>query len=93
MAEPALVADARIDYQRIRISPEHRLAGRAKVTISLAAWIGVARLPAALTDLCERVRREIITVLVQQGIPLHGIEFALDWRERWVGPHQYRLDR
>ncbi len=83
--EPVLVAEARLDYQRTRISPDGRLTARAKITISLPSSIGQMRLPRMLTDLCERVRRETITTLVQQGIPVRGIEFTLDWRERWVG--------
>jgi predicted amino acid-binding ACT domain protein len=81
--ESAIIAGARIDYQRTRISPDRRLNSRAKITISLPSTI--EQVPATLTELCTRVRRETLTTLVQQGIPVRGVELTLDWRERWVG--------
>ena len=83
--ETAIVTGARIDYQRTRISPDRRLSSRAKITISLPPAIEPRQVPAALTELCTRVRREAVTTLVQQGIPVRGFEITLDWRERWVG--------
>jgi hypothetical protein len=83
--ESRYITEARIDYHRTRISPDRRLTARAKITVSLPASIEQMRLPATLTEVCERVRREVLTTLVQQGIPVRGVELALDWRERWVG--------
>jgi hypothetical protein len=83
--ETAIITEARIDFQRTRISPDRRLTSRAKITVSLPASIGPQHIPAQLTELCTRVRREVVTTLVQQGIPARGVELSLDWRERWVG--------
>ena len=85
LAATDVVAGARIDYYRARVLPGGRVAGRAKLAVSLVDGPDAAGIPALLSKLCPRVQRESVAHLVGNDLPLNAIRLRLAWRERWLG--------
>jgi hypothetical protein len=79
------VGGARIDYYRVRVLPDGRVKGRAKLTVTLLADPAQARIPTLLSELCPWAQREVVATLIRDHIPLRAIQLRLAWRERWLG--------
>jgi hypothetical protein len=79
------VSGARIDYYRVRVLPDGRVKGRAKISVALLADPAKARIPALLSELCPWAQREVVATLIRDHIPLRAIQLRLAWRERWLG--------
>ncbi len=79
------VSGARIDYYRVRVLPDGRLRGRAKISVTLAGNVARTGVPAILSDLCPWAQREVVATLVRDQVPLRAIRLRLAWRERWLG--------
>jgi hypothetical protein len=79
------VRSARIDFYRVRVLPDGRVKGRAKISIALLDGTVKARIPTALSELCPWAQREVIATLVRDQVPLRAIRLRLAWRERWLG--------
>ncbi|MEV4317700.1 hypothetical protein [Actinocrispum sp. NPDC049592] len=74
----------RVDYCRARISPTGTVRGRAKISAALDPAIKPVDVPDALSHLCDRAERDVLTHLVRHGLALHAIRLDVAWRERWV---------
>jgi hypothetical protein len=79
------IAGGRIDYYRVRVLPDGRVKGRAKICVTLLDGMTKARIPPMLSELCPWAQREVIATLVRDHIPLRAIRLRLAWRERWLG--------
>jgi hypothetical protein len=79
------VASGRIDYYRVRVLPDGRIKGRAKISVSLLDGTTNAQIPGMLSELCPWAQREVIATLVRDHVPLRSIRLRLAWRERWLG--------
>jgi hypothetical protein len=79
------VSGGRIDYYRVRVLPDGRIRGRAKISVSLLDGTSKARIPAMLSELCPWAQREVIATLIRDHVPLRSIRLRLAWRERWLG--------
>lgn len=79
------VTGGRIDYYRVRVRPDGRVKGRAKISVTLLADPAKAQIPALLSELCPWAQREVVATLVRDHIPLRAIQLRLAWRERWLG--------
>jgi hypothetical protein len=79
------VSGGRIDYYRVRVQPDGRVRGRAKITVALVDGVPRTRVPALLSELCPWAQREVIATLVRDHVPLRSIRLRLAWRERWLG--------
>jgi hypothetical protein len=75
----------RIDYYRVRVLPDGRVKGRAKICVALPNGLTKANIPAMLSELCPWAQREVIATLVRDHIPLRSIRLRVAWRERWLG--------
>jgi hypothetical protein len=85
LLEEELVTAAQLDYYRVRIAPDGRLRGRAKITVSLVDGVTRPEVPRALSTLCPHAQREAAADLVRRGLPVNAIRLRLAWRERWLG--------
>jgi hypothetical protein len=56
-----------------------------KIAVTLRPSVARTTIPRLLTDICARVVRTAGEGLVRGPEYVHGVEVALDWRERWVG--------
>lgn len=79
------VSAGRIDYYRVRVLPDGRVKGRAKISVTLLPGTAKARIPAMLSELCPWAQREVIATLVRDHVPLRAIRLRVAWRERWLG--------
>jgi hypothetical protein len=79
------VRGGRIDFYRVRVLPDGRVKGRAKISIALLDGTAKARVPTMLSELCGWAQREVIATLVRDHVPLRAIRIRLAWRERWLG--------
>lgn len=79
------VIGGRVDYYRVRLLPDGRLKGRAKISVSLVPSIARTCIPAKLSELCGWAQREVMATLVRDHVPQHSILLRLAWRERWLG--------
>lgn len=79
------VTGGRIDYYRVRVLPDGRVKGRAKISVSLIPSIARSAIPAKLSELCAWAQREVMATLVRDHVPQRSILLRLAWRERWLG--------
>jgi len=79
------VAGGQIDYYRVRVQPNGRVTGRAKITVSLVPGTASGDIPSLLSELCPWAQREVAARLVRDDVPLGAIRLRLAWRERWLG--------
>jgi hypothetical protein len=79
------ISGARIDYYRVRVLPDGRVKGRAKICVTLPEGLSKTGIPPMLSELCPWAQREVIATLVRDHIPLRAIRLRLAWRERWLG--------
>lgn len=80
-----LISGARIDYYRVRVLPDGRVKGRAKIVVALREVPAKTRIPTLLSELCPWAQREVIATLIRDHIPLRAIQLRIAWRERWLG--------
>lgn len=78
------IGGGRIDYYRVRVLPNGRVKGRAKICVALLDDTK-ANIPSMLSELCPWAQREVIATLVRDHVPLRSIGLRLAWRERWLG--------
>ncbi|MGH3880873.1 MAG: hypothetical protein ACRDSK_27945, partial [Actinophytocola sp.] len=81
----AKVAGGQIDYYRVRVQPNGRVTGRAKITVSLVPGTARGDIPSLLSELCPWAQREVAARLVRDDVPLGAIRLRVAWRERWLG--------
>lgn len=79
------VTGGRIDYYRVRVTPDGRVKGRAKIVVSLVPSIARTSIPGKLSELCGWAQREVMATLVRDHVPQRSILLRLAWRERWLG--------
>ncbi|HEU5472014.1 MAG TPA: hypothetical protein VFV67_15285 [Actinophytocola sp.] len=79
------VTGGRVDYYRVRVLPDGRVRGRAKVSVTLAEDITRSRIPEMLSELCPWAQREVVATLIRDRVPLRAIRLRVAWRERWLG--------
>lgn len=79
------VTSGRIDYYRVRVQPDGRVRGRAKIKVRLVDGVTRGQIPALLSELCPWAQREVVATLVRDHVPLRSIRLRLAWRERWLG--------
>ena len=53
------VAGGQIDYYRVRVQPDGRVTGRAKITVSLRPGTVLRDVPSLLSELCPWAQREV----------------------------------
>lgn len=79
------VSQARVDYYRATITPTGRVRGRAKIAISFSEEPHRDDIGNELSKLCSWAQREVVSILVRDGLPLRTIRLRIIWRERWLG--------
>jgi hypothetical protein len=79
------ITGGRIDYYRVRVLPDGRVRGRAKICVTLAEGVARVRVPEMLSELCPWAQREVVATLIRDHVPLRTIQLRLAWRERWLG--------